>query len=373
MTAQDYYSLLGIPRDASPDDIKAAFRRLARKYHPDVNRDDPKAEEKFKQIGEAYAVLSDPNKRSQYDRFGTVSDMPPGGFDFASGGISELFEMFFGAGAARRTGPRVMDGRDLQVEVTLTLSDVVTGAKKAIDLDRMETCSECNGSGCAAGTSPETCQDCGGSGVIVQVSNTLLGQIRRSSTCRKCEGEGRVIKSPCTRCKGAKLEKKHAKLEIDIPAGVDSGTVLHLPYQGDDGINGGRPGDLYVTVRVKEDHRFVRDERGLLTNVEITFAQAALGTDLRLAGITEEFSLHIPPGTQPGQEFRVPGQGVPKIGARERGDLRVRVSVVVPKKLTDYQRHLLEQFDKVEQGESEKRTKGPGFLDQFRESVKKSK
>lgn len=373
MPSLDYYAILGLPRDASADEVKSAFRRLARKYHPDVNRDDPNAEERFKQIGEAYAVLSDPVKRSQYDRFGTVSDLPAGGFDFAAGGIGDLFDMFFGVGAARRTGPRVVDGRDLQVEVTVSLAEVVTGTKRTIELDRMETCSGCNGSGCEPGASPVTCPDCGGAGVIVQVSNTLLGQIRRSSTCRRCEGEGKTIKDPCPICRGKKLEKRHARLEIDVPSGVEHGTVLHLPYQGDDGINGGRPGDLYVAVRVKEDPRFLRDERGLITNVEINFAQAALGTELLLDGITDQFALRIPPGTQPGQEFRVPGQGLPKIGAKERGDLRVRVSVLIPKQLTEYQRHLLEQFERSLQGDQSAGKKGPRFLDQFRENIKKGK
>lgn len=371
MPSLDYYAILGLPRDASPEDIKSAFRRLARKYHPDVNRDDPNAEERFKQIGEAYALLSDPSKRAHYDRFGTVPDMPPGGFDFASGGISDLFDMFFGVGAARKTGPRVKDGRDLQVEVTLSLADVVTGAKRTIELDRMETCSECNGSGCAPGASPVTCLECGGSGVVVQVSTTLLGQIRRSSTCRRCEGEGRMIKDPCSRCRGKKLEKRHTRLEIDVPSGVEHGTVLHLPYQGDDGINGGRPGDLYVSVRVKDDPRFIRNERGLITNIEISFAQAVLGTELLLDGITDQFTLKIPAGTQPGQEFRVPGQGLPRIGARERDDLRVRVSVMIPKKLTEYQRHLLEQFEKSLHGEQPSGKKAARFLEQFRENIKR--
>ncbi len=373
MTAPDYYSALGIPRDASPEDIKSAFRRLARKYHPDVNRDDDQAEEKFKRIGEAYSVLSDPAKRAQYDRYGTVADMPSGGFDFGSGGISDLFEMFFGVGAARRAGPRVVDGRDLQIEVNLTLADVVTGAKRTIELDRMESCTKCNGSGSAESSTPTMCPECGGAGVVVQISNTLLGQIRRSSTCRRCEGEGRIITDPCPQCKGKRLEQRRSRLEIDVPPGVENGTVLHLPYKGDDGLNGGRPGDLYVGVRVKDDPRFVRDERGLITHVEITFPQAALGAELSLQGISGEFTLKVPAGTQPGQEFRVPGEGVPKIGARERGDLRVRVTVDVPKKLNDFQRHLLEQFDRSLRNETPRESKGPGFLDQFRENIKKGK
>ncbi|MCH8275351.1 MAG: molecular chaperone DnaJ [Armatimonadetes bacterium] len=368
MTAPDYYSVLGVPRDADADEIKSAFRRLARKYHPDINKEDPDAEEKFKQLGEAYAVLSDSSKRGEYDRYGRVADVPSGVSDF-TGGLSEIFEMFFGVGAARRTGPRAADGHDLRMDVTVDLKEVVAGTKRTVELDRMETCSDCNGSGCAPGTEPETCPDCGGAGVIVQVTNTLLGQIRRSATCARCGGEGRVNQEPCPRCDGRMLEKRRARIEVEIPPGVENGTMLHLPYQGDDGVSGGRPGDLYVGVRVKEDARFARDEHGLLTQVEISFPQAALGDTLVIDGVEGEFELIVPPGTQPGQEFRVPSQGVPRIGSRERGDLRVRVNVKVPKRLSEYDRHLLEQLQRSLNGERPGRT-GKGFLEQFRETIK---
>ncbi len=374
MAGTDYYAVLGISRDADADEIKSAFRRLARKYHPDVNRDDPNAEEKFKELGEAYAVLSDPQKRSQYDRFGSVSDQGQGvGFDF-SGGINDIFEMFFGATSARRSGPQVIDGRDLKVDISVDLKEVVTGTKRSIPIERLETCTDCNGSGCAAGTEPDTCKDCGGSGVVVEVSQTLLGQIRRTAPCRKCGGQGRIIKTPCKKCRGEKLVETKSTIEIDIPPGVETGTVLHLPYQGDDGINGGRPGDLYIGVRVKEDPRFQRDDRGMLTTVPISFVQAALGANLTLDGITEEIELEVPPGTQPGQEFRIQGKGVPRIGAKERGDLRVRINVAVPKKLTELQKHLLEQFEASQNGSEKKdKKKGKGFLDQFRETIKGEK
>lgn len=370
MPGTDYYSILGVSRDADADEIKAAFRRLARKYHPDVNRDDPSAEEKFKELGEAYSVLSDPNKRTQYDRFGTVSDQGAGGFDFA-GGINDIFDMFFGSGSARRGGPQVVDGRDLRVDVTVTLEEVVGGAKRNISLERLETCPECNGNGCAPGTEPETCKDCGGAGVVVEISQTLLGQIRRTAACRKCGGQGRVIKTPCKKCHGEKLVETKSKIDIDVPPGVETGTVLHLPYQGDDGINGGRPGDLYVAIRVKDDIRFMRDERGLITTISISFPQAALGSVVTLEGISEEIELTIPPGTQPGQEFRIPSKGVPRIGSRERGDLRVRVGVTVPKKLSELEKHLLEQLEAAgnKSGKKDKK-QGKGFLDQFRESIK---
>jgi molecular chaperone DnaJ len=361
---QDYYETLGLARDASVDEIKSAFRRLARKHHPDVNPDNPEAEERFKQIAEAYAVLSDDAKRREYDTYGTVRDIPGGMGDF--GGIADIFEMFFGAGAPRQTGPRVINGRDLQVETTLTLKEVVTGAKRLLEFDRQELCGECNGSGAKAGTSPVNCPTCGGSGVVVEVANTFMGQVRRTATCSKCGGEGRIVKEPCERCKGRKLERAHARVEVAIPSGVDTGAVLHVPGQGDDGINGGRPGDLYVAIRVKQDPRFSRDAFGLITQVGLTFSQAALGATLDLEGIDGRFELNVPPGTQPGQEFRIRGQGVPPVGSAQRGDLRVKVNVVVPKELTEYQRQLLEAFDK---GEPEG-TAAPGFLDEFIKSVK---
>ncbi|HWP31633.1 MAG TPA: molecular chaperone DnaJ [Fimbriimonadales bacterium] len=368
MPEKDYYALLGVPRDASPDEIKAAFRRLARKYHPDVNRDDPNAEEKFKQIGEAYAVLSDPSKRTQYDRYGVVSDGMAGGFDF-TGSISEIFEMFFGATAGARKGTRARDGRDLQVDVLVTLKEVVTGTSKILDLQRMETCTECNGTGAAKGAQPIACRDCGGTGVVMHITNTLMGQIRRAMTCPHCSGQGEIIEEKCKRCKGKMLEKRHARVEVEIPPGVDNGTLLHLPYQGDDGLYGGRPGDLYVAVRVKDDPRFIRDERGLLTYVEVTFPQAALGTTLKIDGIDEELELKIPPGTQPSQEFRLQGKGLPKIGSKERGDLRVRVIVNVPKKLTEEQKRLLEEFQKSLEGQA--REESSSFLHTLKESFKK--
>ncbi|KAA0226211.1 MAG: molecular chaperone DnaJ [Armatimonadetes bacterium] len=370
MPEQDYYALLGVPRDADADQIKAAFRRKARKLHPDVNRDDPDAEEKFKRIGEAYAVLSDPKKRAEYDRFGRVSDGGPAA-DF-TGGIADIFEMFFGVGSARRSGPRIVDGRDLKAQVAVTLQEVVTGTHKKLSFRRMETCSECNGSGTIPGYQPETCEDCGGAGVVMEVTQTLLGHIRRTATCRRCGGEGRVNRKPCKACKGKMLEEKDVDVDVAIPSGVESGTILHLPYQGDDGVNGGRPGDLYVVVNVQEDARFIRDSKGLLTQVEITYPQAALGATVRLQGVDGEFDLVIPPGSQPGQEISVREQGIPAMGSTKRGDLRVRLVVRVPRELTDYQRHLLEQLQKSFTGQNTDSKTG-GFFEQFRKSVRTEK
>lgn len=365
---QDYYQTLGVSTDAGPDEIKSAFRRLARKLHPDVNRDDAEAEEKFKQLGEAYAVLSDEAKRREYDLYGTVSDVQVGPADFS--GIGEIFEMFFGAGAARRSGPQVVNGHDIRADVTLELADVVNGVKRSVSFERLEVCADCNGSGAKPGTSPTRCPDCGGAGVVVQVTNTFMGQVRRSAPCRKCMGEGQIIEEACKACAGQKRKQTRAKVDVDIPPGVDTGTILHVPGQGDDGINGGRPGDLYVGVNVKADSRFIRDRQGLLTNVGISFAQAALGANLKLDGIDGEFDLSIPGGTQSGQEFRIRGQGVPQIGSRDRGDLRVRVVVDVPTQLNEYQRQLLESFDDSFNATPSKDPER-GYLKEFLKTVKK--
>ncbi len=372
MPTKDYYQILGVPRDARPEEIKAAFRRLARKYHPDVNQSDPNAEDKFKEIGEAYAVLSDPKKRAEYDRFGTVSDMPPTVTDF-TGGLSEIFEMFFGIGAGRRANRQGVNGRDIRVDITIGLEEVVTGTRRTIKFSRLETCSLCEGSGCAPGTTLIPCTHCGGSGVRIQVTRTILGELRHSVTCPRCQGEGRVIEQPCPRCQAQMLEEREARVEVDIPPGVEDGTLLHLPYQGDDGILGGQPGDLYVGIRVKEDPRFIRDEYGLLTAVEISFPQAALGDTIQVPGIEGPLELTIPPGTQPGQEFRIPGKGIPKLGAKERGDLRVRINLRVPKNLTEYQRHLIEQLKKSLEGDTKTKKASKGFLEQFREQLRKDK
>ncbi len=368
--AGDYYEILGVARDASPDEIKSAFRNLARKFHPDVNTDDPDAEEKFKSIGEAYAVLSDPNKRREFDQFGRVSDLPPDMGDF--GGIGEIFEMFFGAGSARRRGPQVIHGNDLQVDVTVDLAEVVTGAKRTLSFDRHELCADCKGSGAKAGTSPKTCPDCGGSGVVVQLTNTFMGQIRRTMPCPKCGGEGQFVEIPCDKCSGAKVTLNRVKVEANIPPGVDNGTVLHMPGQGDDGINGGRPGDLYIPVSVKADPRFVRDKHGLITHAAISYPKAAMGSTLSLEGIDGTFQLVVPPGTQSGHEFRVRGQGVPPVGGGERGDLRVRLNVTVPRELSEYQKQLLDSLEKTFDGDAPQQAgDDKGFFGDFLKSVKK--
>lgn len=369
MSAQDYYAVLGVPRDASAEDIKTAFRRLARKYHPDVNKE-PGAEERFKQLGEAYSVLSDPNRRREYDLYGRVSDVGQG-VDFA-GGIGSLFEMFFGVGAARRTRSNAVDGRDIQAEVDISLKEVVTGTKRTLEFERLEACLECGGTGAKAGTEPTICEDCGGAGVVVEVMQTLLGHVRRSVTCPRCLGNGVVIKTPCSRCKGERLERRKARIEVSIPPGVDTGTILHLPNQGDDGIHGGRPGDLYVVVKVTSDPRFNRDQNGLMTQITISYPQAVLGVSLKLDGINGKVDLVVPPGTQAGQEFRIRGEGVPSVGSTERGDLRVKVNVDVPRMTTEYQRQLLEALQKT--FESDKDTeRDTGFFQDFIKTVKRKK
>ncbi len=351
MPQRDYYAALGVPRDADADEIKAAFRRQARRLHPDVNRDDPEAEEKFKALNEAYSVLSDDRKRQQYDRFGTVDDVQPG-VDFSSG-FGDIFEMFFGGfGEARRTGPRPHDGADLRASVRITLQEVVTGARKTVSLNRQETCPDCSGTGSASGKRPSACPDCGGTGMVVSVQHTILGQIRQTTMCRRCGGEGTLIGDPCKTCKGKRLIAISKRVEINVPAGVEDGTVLRVPYQGDEGLNGGRAGDLFVGVRIEPDARFGRDDRGVWMTLEVSIPEAVLGATREFEGIGETLQIEIPPGTQPSQEFRIAGKGVPKIGAAKRGDLRVRVSLKVPTRLSQQERELYRRLAELQNDET---------------------
>jgi molecular chaperone DnaJ len=298
-----------------------------------------------------------------------VSDLPKYWGFFVN--IGDLLELFLGAGARGWRGPQVIHGNDLQVNVTVDLKEVVAGAKRTLSFDRHETCSDCNGSGAKVGTSPKSCPDCGGSGVVVQLTNTFMGQIRRSAPCAKCGGEGQFIETPCTSCKGGKVVMNRVNIEANVPPGVDNGTVLHMPGQGDDGINGGRPGDLYVAVKVTPDERFTRDKHGLITNRSVPYPKAAMGSTLSLDGIDSAFQLVLPAGTQSGQEFRVRGQGVPPIGGGERGDLRVRIQVDVPRELSEYQKQLLDTLEKTFEGQEFNAGEGPGFLGDFLKSVKK--
>jgi molecular chaperone DnaJ len=364
MTKRDYYEILGVPRNASKEEIKRAYRRLALKYHPDRNKS-PDAEEKFKEISEAYGVLSDDTKRAQYDRWGhagiegryspedifrTINfedifgDL---GFDF---GFDSIFDMFFGRRRGRRAGPR--KGADLRADIEISLEDAYRGIETVVSYPRLEECNACNGSGAAPGTSPRTCPTCGGSGQTGYTKRTLFGQFTSVTTCGTCKGEGKVIDTPCRQCRGTGLVQRTRKISVKIPPGVDDGSRLRIPGEGEAGERGGPPGDLYVVVHIKPHEFFVREDEDILCEVPITFSQAALGAEIEVPTLDGKAKLKIPPGTQSGTIFRLKGKGMPSLKGYGRGDQHVRVIVRTPTNLSNREKELFRELAKLENKKS---------------------
>ncbi len=340
---RDYYEVLGVSREASAEEIKRAFRRLAMKYHPDRNKS-PDAEAKFKEINEAYEVLSHPEKRAAYDRFGHagVEAIERGRpFDGArSGGWGDVFEAFFGATTRRRQPRR---GADRRASVELDLGEAAFGCEKEVEVVRLEDCSRCGGTGAEPGTRPVLCPSCQGMGEVRRVHRSFFGQFINVATCPQCRGEGMVMPHPCRQCQGTGHQRRARRLWVKIPAGVDDSTQLRLTGEGDAGQDGGPPGNLYVVVQVRPHPLFRREGYDLVYELELNIAQAALGCRVRIPTLDGgEEALQVPPGTQPGQEFVLRGRGVPHLHDGGRGDLRVRVKVAVPRQLTPEQRRLLE-------------------------------
>lgn len=345
---RDYYEVLGVGKSASADEIKKAYRSLARKYHPDVNKE-ANAEEKFKEVKEAYDVLSDDAKRGTYDRYGHVDpNQGMGGFgggggqDF--GGFGDIFDMFFGGGGGRRDPNAPQRGNDLQYTMTIEFKEAVFGKETEITIPRTESCDTCHGSGAKAGTKPETCTVCRGTGQQEVVQNTPFGRMVNRRACSNCSGTGRVIKEKCGTCHGAGKVKKQRKINVKIPAGVDDGAQIRLSGEGESGVNGGPSGDLYIVIRVKSHEFFDREGDDIYCEVPLTFVQAALGDEIEVPTLTEKIKLKIPAGTQTGTYFRLKGKGVPKLRGYGQGDQHVKVTVVTPTKLTDEQKELLRQF-----------------------------
>ncbi len=362
MAKRDYYEILGVPRTAGEAEIKKAYRQLALKHHPDRNQGDKEAEERFKEVNEAYAVLSDPEKRAQYDRFGRV-DLPPG-VDFGFPGFGDLFEDLFegflgGPGPGRRSRPR--RGGDLRYDLEITLEDAAQGVETRIQIPRYEPCEECRGSGLEPGTRKVTCATCGGRGQI-RYSQGFLTVAR---TCPHCGGEGEVNRSPCQGCRGEGRVGRERLLRVKIPAGIEDGSQLRLAGEGEGGWRGGPPGDLYVVVRVREHPFFARHGADLLCELPITFPQAALGAEIEVPLLQGTATLKVPPGTQNGEVLRLRGKGMPHLRGRGRGDACFRVVVEVPTELTPRQRELLEEFERAGQGE------GDSMVSRFRDQWKK--
>lgn len=350
---RDYYDVLGVPRDADEPTIKKAFRRLARELHPDVNNHDPQAEEKFKEAAEAYEVLSDPDRRATYDRYGHEG-LRSGGYapNFESfGSVADIFDAFFGGSGAfgdlfgagtRPGGP--LQGGDLAATAEVDLADAAHGTSVDVSYEAVVTCEHCHGNGAEPGTPIETCPRCGGTGQLRAVSRTPFGQMVRATVCDVCHGDGRVAREPCKVCRGRGRKVERSKVSIDVPAGIADGQRLRIAGRGHAGEHGGPPGDLYVLIRVREDPRFVRDGDDLVTVVDVSGPLAALGTTVEVPTIDGPVQLDVPPGTQPHETLVVRGAGMPALRGRRHGDLRVLVNVVVPRHLNREQRDLYEQL-----------------------------
>ncbi|NNN21995.1 MAG: molecular chaperone DnaJ [Acidimicrobiales bacterium] len=350
----DYYEILGVGKNASDDEIKRAYRKLAREHHPDANDGDATAEAKFKEISAAYETLKDPERRRRYDMFGDSGDGGPQGFDMGgfTGGFSDLFDAFLGGNPfgqrGRRQGPP--RGQDMEIVVDLSFKDAVFGQKQSIKTHAPERCETCKGSGAKEGTSPQTCSACKGAGEIRQVRQSLLGQIVTSGPCGTCQGLGQVISSPCPDCGGEGRQRGSQEFTIEIPAGVDNGTTLRLSNRGAPGPRGGANGDLYVHLRVKSDPRFIRDGNDLIHEMHIPMTGAALGMQMTFESLDGEENINVQPGTQSGAVVRIKGKGVPQVRTTRRGDLLVHIIVDTPTKLSKEQERLLKELAK-ERGE----------------------
>lgn len=363
MSKRDYYEIFGVERNASDAEIKKAYRRLAVKYHPDKNPGDKEAEEKFKEAAEAYSVLSNPQQRDRYDRFGHAGLGGAGGgaYDPGFSNIEDIFDLFgfgemFGGGGRRRSS--VQRGADLRFDLEITLGEAAKGKETTIDIPRLETCAPCNGKGTAKGSSPESCITCNGSGQ----TRYQQGFFSVMRTCPNCSGKGQIIKDPCQACRGAGRVQSKKTLEVKIPAGVETGSRLRISGEGESGVGGGPTGDLYVFVHVAEHEIFERQGTNLYTSAPVSFAQAALGADIKVKTLEGEEELKIPAGTQTGSVFSLKGHGMPDLGGRGTGDLFVAVSVVTPKSLNKDQRILFEKLAEVEDTEFEQE----GFMDRVR-------
>ena len=340
----DYYEALGVSRDASSDDIKKAFRRLARELHPDANPDSPEAEARFKEVALAYEVLSNPERRERYDRFGPEGVGPVGDANF--GGLGDLFDAFFGGGfGGGSRGPSGPPrGSDLEVVVDLDLEQAVFGTQAPISVRTAVTCDVCDGSGAAEGTRPVTCHECNGSGQVRRVRQSILGQMVTAGPCPQCGGMGEVIAAPCERCRGEGRLIEERTYQVDVPAGVDNGSTLRLTGRGAVGPRRGAAGDLYVHVRVRAHDRFTRDGLDLVCELPVAFTQAALGAHLTIDTLDGTEDLVLPAGTQSGRVFKLRGRGVPHLGGRSRGDVLVRVRVETPTRLSREEEDLLRQL-----------------------------
>lgn len=381
---RDYYEVLGVSKGCSDDELKKAYRKYAKQYHPDLNPGDKEAEAKFKEVNEAYEILSDKEKRARYDQFGHAGVDPSygggagpaygaGGFDF--GDIGDIFDSFFGGGFGFGGSTRTRDpnapirGNNVNISIALSFMEAVKGCKKDITVPRLEECASCHGSGAKAGSAPETCPECGGSGQVRVSQRTPLGMIQTVKPCSKCSGKGKIITQLCPDCKGMGRVRKSKKLEVSVPAGIDDGQTFVLRSQGDSGLNGGPAGDVNITVSVRPDPLFERKGFDIWCDVPLTFAQAALGDEIIVPTVDGKVTYTVPSGTQSGTVFRLRNKGVQYVGGRGRGDQYVRANIEVPKNLTTKQKDALKEFDKTMNDRNYEKRKG--FFDKLKDMMEK--
>ena len=369
---RDYYDVLGISRDASEEDVKKAFRKLALEYHPDRNRADG-AEERFKEVNEAYQVLSDSRKRGEYDRFGHAAVGANGGrgfegFENFGGGFGDIFDAFFGGGFGARANaanaPR--RGNNLRIALTVEFEEAVFGVEKSIEIDRVEVCARCRGSRAEPDSESHACGNCRGSGQVRRSQQGIFGQFVQVTTCSACGGEGSVIANPCSKCGGGGRERRARRLAVKIPAGIDDGTQIRLTREGEAGVNGGDPGDLYVALNVREHPVFEREGADILYDMPISVSQAALGAKLPVPTLEDDDEIAIPPGTQPGTAFTLRNRGVPHLRSSRRGDQIVTVDVEIPTSLSRDQRRIFEALAESF-GENGADDAGKGFFDKIKD------
>jgi len=371
---RDYYEILGVQKGASDDEIKKAYRKLSKKYHPDINKE-ADADQKFKEVSEAYEILSDAQKRAAYDQYGHAGTDPNfggggfGGFSGAGGfgGFEDIFESFFGGGGGRRMDPNApRQGEDLQYTINLSFEEAIFGVEREVSYNREATCRTCSGSGAKPGTSPVTCGRCHGHGVINVDTQTPLGMMRRQVTCDVCHGTGQEIKEPCQTCHGTGHEKQSHKVSVKIPAGVETGQQIRLAGQGEAGFNGGPYGDLFVVINVNPSDKFTRDGSTIYYTLNISFVQAALGDTVEVPTVHGNVEMVIPAGTQTGKTFRLKGKGAPRLRGGSQGDQLVTVKIVTPTKLNDAQKEALLAFAKAS-GDEKVAPQKKGFFNKVKD------
>ncbi|RYM05301.1 molecular chaperone DnaJ [Sporolactobacillus sp. THM7-7] len=377
MSKRDYYDVLGVSKDASKDEIKKAFRRLARKYHPDVNKS-PDAPKKFKEAKEAYEVLSDPQKRSNYDQYGSADPNEGAGFGGFGGqgfggsdfGFGDIFDQIFNGGSRRRDPNAPRQGNDLQYEMSITFEEAAFGKTTEIKIPKEETCPTCHGSGAKPGTKPETCSHCHGTGQLNTEQNTPFGRIVNRRVCPYCHGTGKVVKNPCRTCNGKGKVKVNQKIEVKIPAGIDDGQQIRLSGQGEAGINGGPAGDLYIVFNVKPHKIFQRSGDNVFLEVPLSFAQVALGDEIEVPTLYGKIKLKIPAGTQTGTKFRLRGKGIKNVRGYGQGDEHVTIKVVTPKHLTEEEKAIFKKLASMSGGSVS--TDNDSLFDKVRKKVFKT-